>query len=183
MGDRLRQGVVTVFGVALCLFTVLEMNYPRLQHQSALALFIMMGLVICFLVNPFHEKLAGWKSLRIVDAILALGVVLSCGYVVFQMEPMFQDWWAGGESLGDRAGSETRTDVIIGAKTFKLFTNLGHAFAVDQKTDKAFVDAMIRGARLVVKGTSSRGTKTTDTYSLKGFSAAFKAIGKACKVK
>ena len=115
MGDRLRQGVVTVFGVALCLFTVLEMNYPRLQHQSALALFIMMGLVICFLVNPFHEKLAGWKSLRIVDAILALGVVLSCGYVVFQMEPMFQDWWAGGESLGDRAGSETRTDVIIGA--------------------------------------------------------------------
>ena len=42
---------------------------------------------------------------------------------------------------------------------------------------------MIRGARLVVKGTSSRGTKTTDTYSLKGFSAAFKAIGKACKVK
>ena len=45
------------------------------------------------------------------------------------------------------------------------------------------VDAMIRGARLVVKGTSSRGTKTTDTYSLKGFSAAFKAIGKACKVK
>ena len=49
MGDRLRQSVVTVFGVALCLFTVLEMNYPRLQQQSALALFILMGLVICFL--------------------------------------------------------------------------------------------------------------------------------------
>ena len=61
--------------------------------------------------------------------------------------------------------------------------DVGHAFAVDTKTDKALVDAMIRGARMVVKGTSSRGTKTTDTYSLKGFSAAFKTIGKACKVK
>ena len=115
MGDRLRQGVVTVFGVALCLFTVLEMNYPRLQQQSALALFIMMGLVICFLVSPLHEKLAGWKSLRIVDAILALAVVVSCGYVVIQLEPAFQSWWAGGESLGDRAGSETRLDTIMGA--------------------------------------------------------------------
>ncbi|MDA1090314.1 MAG: invasion associated locus B family protein [Proteobacteria bacterium] len=77
----------------------------------------------------------------------------------------------------------SEADIIIGEATFKLFTDDGHAFAYDQKTDKAIVSAMIRGARLEVKGTSSRGTKTTDTYSLKGFSAAYKAIGKACKVK
>lgn len=77
----------------------------------------------------------------------------------------------------------SETDIIIGEATFRLFTDAGHAFAYDQKTDKAIVNAMIRGARMVVKGTSSRGTKTTDTYSLKGFSAAYKAIGKACKVK
>ena len=115
MGDRLRQAVVTAFGVALCLFTVLEMNYPRLQQQSALALFIMMGLVICFLVNPLHEKLKNWKFLRVTDAILALAVVVTCGYVVIQLEPAFQGLWGGGESLGDRAGSETRLDIIIGA--------------------------------------------------------------------
>ena len=89
MGDRLRQYVVTVFGVALCLFTVLEMNYPRLQQQSALALFIMMGLVICFIESPVHEKFKDWKSLRIVDLVLALAVVVSCGYVVVQLEPTF----------------------------------------------------------------------------------------------
>jgi hypothetical protein len=33
-----------------------------------------------------------------------------------------------------------------------------------------------------VKGTSSRGTATTDTYALAGFAAAFAAIGKACKI-
>lgn len=77
----------------------------------------------------------------------------------------------------------SETDVIIGDKSFKLFTDEGHAFAYDQKTDKALVASMIKGARMVVKGTSSRGTLTTDTYSLKGFTAAYKAIGKACKVK
>ncbi len=33
---------------------------------------------------------------------------------------------------------------------------------------------------MVVKGTSSRGTLTTDTYSLTGFSAALQSIDKAC---
>ena len=33
------------------------------------------------------------------------------------------------------------------------------------------------------QGTSSRGTQTTDTYSLKGFTAAYKAINTACGVK
>jgi len=77
----------------------------------------------------------------------------------------------------------SETDVFIGDNAFKLFTDAGHAFAYDQKTDKALTQAMVRGTKMVVKGTSSRGTKTTDTYSLKGFAAAYKAIGKACKVK
>ena len=33
---------------------------------------------------------------------------------------------------------------------------------------------------MVVKGISSAGTKTTDTYSLKGFTAAHAAINSAC---
>ena len=33
---------------------------------------------------------------------------------------------------------------------------------------------------MVVKGTSSRDTLTTDTYSLIGFTKAYRAIGKAC---
>ncbi|MCH7937327.1 MAG: hypothetical protein IH994_09600 [Proteobacteria bacterium] len=80
-----------------------------------------------------------------------------------------------------QSGSEV--DVVIGGATFKMFTDAGHAFAYDSKTDGAIVKAMIRGARMIVKGTSSRGTLTTDTYSLKGFTAAYKAINKACEVK
>ncbi len=80
-----------------------------------------------------------------------------------------------------QSGSEV--DVVIGQTTFKMFTDAGHAFAYDSKTDGAIVRAMIRGVRMIVKGTSSRGTLTTDTYSLTGFTAAYKAINKACKVK
>ncbi len=77
----------------------------------------------------------------------------------------------------------SEVEVIIGTETFKLFTDAGHAFAYDQKTDGLLVKAMIRGAKMVIKGTSSRGTKTTDSYSLKGFTAAYQAINRACKIK
>ncbi len=77
----------------------------------------------------------------------------------------------------------SEVEVIIGAEKFKLFTDAGHAFAYDQKTDGRLVKAMVRGAKMVIKGTSSRGTKTTDTYSLRGFTTAYKAINKACKIK
>ncbi len=48
-------------------------------------------------------------------------------------------------------------------------------------TDQALVKAMRAGNRLRVTGTSRRGTETRDTYSLSGFTAAHKAINKACK--
>ena len=77
-------------------------------------------------------------------------------------------------------GSDVK--ITIGKQAFKLFTDGGHAFAKDSKTDNKLVKAMIRGTTMVVRGTSSRGTLTTDTYSLEGFTAAYKAINEACKV-
>lgn len=78
---------------------------------------------------------------------------------------------------------ESEVDVAIGDDKFRLFTDGDYAFANDAKTDGELVQAMIKGAVMVVKGTSNRGTATTDTYSLKGFTAAYKAIGRACGVK
>ena len=77
----------------------------------------------------------------------------------------------------------SEADVQVGDNKFKLFTDGDYAFAYDQKADAALVAAMIKGAQLTVKGVSNRGTATTDTYSLKGFTAAHKAIGVACGVK
>jgi invasion protein IalB len=74
-------------------------------------------------------------------------------------------------------------DLEIDNKKFSLFTNNDTAWARDAATDKAIADAMAKGKQAVVKGTSSRGTATTDTYSLAGFGQALALIDKACGVK
>ena len=73
--------------------------------------------------------------------------------------------------------------VVIGKRKFELFTSGDSAWTRNKKDDANIVRAMRSGARMIVTGVSSRGTKTKDTYSLSGISAAHKAIGKACKVK
>jgi hypothetical protein len=75
--------------------------------------------------------------------------------------------------------SKSQVELEIDGKSFALYTDGGLAWA-DDKTDVEIVDAMRRGRQMVVKGTSSRGTLTTDTYSLSGFTAARNAIEKAC---
>lgn len=78
-----------------------------------------------------------------------------------------------------KSGSDVTVE--IGSKTFKLFTKGGTAWARDAKTDARIIAAMKAGRDMVVKGTSSRGTLTTDTYSLIGVTAGFGQIDKICK--
>jgi len=68
-------------------------------------------------------------------------------------------------------------------KNFHLFTQGETAWAKDADTDKALVTAMRSGSRMVIKGTSTRGTLTTDTYSLSGFSRAYERASRECGVK
>jgi len=68
----------------------------------------------------------------------------------------------------------------IDGRNFALFTQNNTAWAPDAQTDNKLTKAIREGSTMVVTGTSSRGTKTTDTFSLSGSSAAYKAITKAC---
>ncbi|MEX1147770.1 MAG: invasion associated locus B family protein [Sphingomonadales bacterium] len=68
----------------------------------------------------------------------------------------------------------------VDGRAFQMFTQGERAWAYDDKQDRDMTNAMKRGARFVVKGTSSRGTNTTDNYSLSGFTAAHNAITQAC---
>ena len=79
-----------------------------------------------------------------------------------------------------KVGSEV--SVTIDGKKFLLFTHDDTAWAPDAQTDQRLASAIKSGAKMVVKGTSSRGTLTTDTFSLSGSSAAHSKISKDCKV-
>lgn len=71
-------------------------------------------------------------------------------------------------------------EVTISNNSFELFTHEDTAWARDSATDERLVEAMKAGANMVVQGTSSRGTVTTDTYSLLGFTASMSEIDEAC---
>ncbi len=79
-----------------------------------------------------------------------------------------------------KKGSEVT--VKVNNQTFKLFTQDDSAWAPDPNVDNQLAEAIRRGSTLVVQGTSSRGTLTTDTFGLKGSSAAHKAISDTCGV-
>ncbi len=64
---------------------------------------------------------------------------------------------------------------------FELWTTKDTAWAKNQASDKEIVEAMKKGLKLVVIGYSTRGTKTTDTYSLRGFTDAYEKITAECK--
>jgi hypothetical protein len=76
-----------------------------------------------------------------------------------------------------REGS--RVSVSIGSKAFTLFTKGDTAWGRNED-DRSLTEEMIKGSSMIIKGTSSRGTETTDTFSLSGFTAAYRAMSAAC---
>lgn len=80
-----------------------------------------------------------------------------------------------------KKGSEVKT--TVGSKDFTLFTEGENAWAPSADDDAAMVAAFRAGASAKVEGTSSRGTRTVDTFSLSGFTAALEAAGALCKAQ
>jgi len=70
--------------------------------------------------------------------------------------------------------------ITIGSDRFSLFTQDDTAWTPDTETDVKLSKAIQSGSNMVVKGTSSRGTLTTDTFSLSGSSKAYSKITKEC---
>jgi TRAP transporter 4TM/12TM fusion protein len=113
-GGSLGRRVALALGVLLSLFTVAEVNYPRLDPQSELAIFAGVGLVLCFLLRPVHPRLGGHPALCVLDWVLAGLAAAVCLFIVVQSQPGFDAWRIGGTSLGNRAGQETQVDTVVG---------------------------------------------------------------------
>jgi invasion protein IalB len=77
-----------------------------------------------------------------------------------------------------KQGGEVQVEV--GNDTFRLFTDRDKAWANSAEDDAKLIAAMKGGSRMVVRGVSARGTETTDTYSLSGFTKTYEAIRRAC---
>ena len=82
---------------------------------------------------------------------------------------------------GYRYKPQSDVKLTIDGKNFKLFSIEDRAYAESEEDDRRIIALMKRGSRMIIVGTSSRGTKTTDTYSLSGFTKTKSVIDKTCK--
>ncbi len=79
----------------------------------------------------------------------------------------------------------SQVSLAIGNQTFQLFTDAGTnaemAWAPSEADDARIVTAMKRGSEAVLTARSARGTRTEDTFSLLGFTAAVEEAAKRCR--
>jgi len=71
--------------------------------------------------------------------------------------------------------------VTVGSAHYNFYTQNDGAWVKNAAEEPRMVDAMRKAPTMVVKSESSHGTKTTDTYSLKGFAEALAKVAEACK--
>ncbi len=81
-----------------------------------------------------------------------------------------------------KPGDKPRARIKVRKETqsFRFFVKDSSAWVVDQKNEPV-VKAMQAGSTMTFTATSARGTVVSDSYSLRGFTAAYKAITKACQ--
>jgi hypothetical protein len=82
--------------------------------------------------------------------------------------------------LGYRIKPDSPVTATIGTDAFKLFAEEDRAYVADSTEELKLIEAMKQSPRLIVQATSTRGTQTTDTYSLSGLGQALQAIATAC---
>jgi hypothetical protein len=69
----------------------------------------------------------------------------------------------------------------IGGVKFAMYTQNDGAWIKNVGDEARMVDAMRKSADLTVKGTSGRGTQSTDEYALKGLAQALDKLAQECR--
>jgi hypothetical protein len=78
-----------------------------------------------------------------------------------------------------KPGSESTLEV--GGANYAMYTQGDGLWIKNAAEEERLVEAMRRSADVVVKGTSAKGTETTDVFSLKGLSQALDRISQDCR--
>jgi invasion protein IalB len=75
----------------------------------------------------------------------------------------------------------TEANVAVGASSFAMYTQKDGAWVKNAAEESKLIDTMRKGADVAIKATTSRGTQTTDTFSLKGLTQAVDRAAQECR--
>jgi len=78
-----------------------------------------------------------------------------------------------------KPGSEGSLE--IGGSRFAMYSQGDGLWIKNAAEEDRLVDALRKGADAVVKGTSAKGTETTDVFALKGLSQALDRLAQECR--
>jgi len=78
-----------------------------------------------------------------------------------------------------KPGSESTLEV--GGATYAMYTQGDGLWIKNAAEEERMVEAMRKAADVVVKGVSSKGTETTDTFSMKGLAQALDRLAQDCR--
>jgi len=70
---------------------------------------------------------------------------------------------------------------VVGPSTYAMYTQNDGAWVKNAAEEPQMIEIMRRGSDLVVKSESAKGTKTIDTYSLKGIAQALDKVAEECR--
>ena len=80
---------------------------------------------------------------------------------------------------GHKLNSDANIEVAGGS--YAMYTQADGAWVKNAAEESKLVETMRKGQDLTVKGTSAKGTVSTDVYSLKGLSLALDKVGQECR--
>jgi hypothetical protein len=76
--------------------------------------------------------------------------------------------------------ASSRVNVVIDKKEFKFETEDNFAWLTKYEEEVAMIELMRKSSQAKISATSAKGSKTTDTFSLSGFSDAYEVAKKKC---
>ena len=75
----------------------------------------------------------------------------------------------------------TDANIEVAGGSYAMYTQADGAWVKNAAEEPKLVEVMRKGQDLTVKGTSAKGTLSTDVYSLKGLSLALDKVGQECR--
>jgi hypothetical protein len=76
--------------------------------------------------------------------------------------------------------TDTPATASVGGQTFELFTNKDAAWLLNPSENDDLAGALRAGSSVVIEGTSDKGIKISETFSLSGATAASRALEGEC---
>jgi invasion protein IalB len=75
----------------------------------------------------------------------------------------------------------SEASVAVGGASFAMYTQKDGAWVKNAAEEAKMLETMRKSTDVAIKATTSRGTQTTDTFSLKGLSQAVDRAAQECK--